>query len=220
MGEKSLHNIIKNRYAKPGDKIEVPIKNYIIDIVRDDLLIEIQTRNFSAIKDKLINLLVDHKIRLIYPISQLKWIVRINKDGKTVKSRRRSPKKGRLEDLFAELVYIPRLLSHPNFELEILFIHSEDIFLDDGKGSWRRKRWSIHDRRLLDILSSQIITTPNNLLDILPDTIDKEFTTKQLAEEKGIPIGLTRKMIYSLREMGLIKKTGNRGRSPVYSRIF
>ena len=220
MGEKSLHNIIKNRYAKPGDKIEVPIKTYIIDIVRDDLLIEIQTRNFSAIKDKLINLLVDHKIRLIYPISQLKWIVRINKDGKTVKSRRRSPKKGRLEDLFAELVYIPRLLSHPNFELEILFIHSEDIFLDDGKGSWRRKRWSIHDRRLLDILSSQIITTPNNLLDILPDTIDKEFTTKQLAEEKGIPIGLTRKMIYSLREMGLIKKTGKRGRSPVYSRIF
>jgi len=220
MGEKSLHNIIKNRYAKPGDKIEVPVKNYIIDIVRGDLFIEIQTRNFSAIKDKLMNLLVDHKIRLIYPISQLKWIVRINKDGKTVKSRRRSPKKGRLEDVFAELVYIPRLLSHPNFELEILFINSEDIFLDDGKGSWRRKRWSIHDRRLLNIVSSQIITTPNNLLDVIPDTIEKEFTTKQLAEEKGIPIGLTRKMIYSLREMGLIKKTGNRGRSPVYSRIF
>ena len=220
MGEKSLHNILKSWYAKPGDILEKPVNNYIIDIVRDDLFIEIQTRNFSAIKDKLLNLLEEHKIRLIYPISQIKWIVRINKDGKTIKSRRKSPKKGRLEDLFSELVYIPNILSHPNFEIEILFIHSEDIFLDDGKGSWRRKRWSIYDRRLLKNISSQLIKTPNDLEKVIPKSIEKEFTTKQLAKAKGMPINLTQKMIYCLREMELIHKTGNRGRSPVYSKLF
>ncbi len=220
MGEKSLHNQIKNWYSKPGDQLEVSLNKYIIDIIRDELFIEIQTRNFSAIKEKLNHLLKDHKIRLIYPISLLKWIVRINRDGETVKSRRRSPKKGRLEDLFNELVYIPKLLSNPNFEIEVLFIHSEDIFLDDGKGSWRRKRWSLSDRRLLKVISSQIIKTPKNFQGIITDPIEDGFTTRQLAKQKKLPINLARKTVYCMRKMGLIKETGKKGRSPEYSKTF
>lgn len=220
MGERSLHNEIKNWYAKPGDQVEVPVDNYVIDIVRDDLLLEIQTKNFSAIKSKLNHLIKKHKIRLIYPISQIKWIVRNNSDYETIKSRRRSPKKGRLEDVFTELVYIPRLISDPHFELEVLFIHSEDIFTNDGKGSWRRKRWSIQDRRLLKVVSSQIIRTTKDLRSIIPEELNEGFTTRQLAKQKRMPIALTRKMIYCLKKMGIIEKTGNRGRSPIYSTNF
>jgi hypothetical protein len=32
------------------DRFEVPVDGFVIDIVRDDLLIEIQTRNFSSLK--------------------------------------------------------------------------------------------------------------------------------------------------------------------------
>jgi hypothetical protein len=39
--------------ARPGDRFEVPVDGFVIDIAQEDLLIEIQTRNFSSIKSKL-----------------------------------------------------------------------------------------------------------------------------------------------------------------------
>jgi hypothetical protein len=49
--ETSLHSALKAWYARPGDRFEVFIDGFYIDIVRSELLIEIQTRNFSAIKN-------------------------------------------------------------------------------------------------------------------------------------------------------------------------
>ena len=46
------------------------VDGYVIDIVRDNLKLEIQTSNFSSIKSKLKDLVGVHRIRLIYPIAQ------------------------------------------------------------------------------------------------------------------------------------------------------
>ena len=81
MNEHSLHSEIKNWYSLPGDRFEVKIDDFIVDIVRHALLIETQTRNFSAIKMKLTRLLENHEIRLVYSIPQLKWIVHVAKSG-------------------------------------------------------------------------------------------------------------------------------------------
>ena len=110
MGETSLHDEVKRWYAQPGDRLEEWVDGYLIDIVRDDQLIEIQTGNFSAIKAKLENLVRRHPVRLVHPIAQTKWIVRLDARGGRV-SRRRSPRRGRVEDLFLELVYIPHLMA-------------------------------------------------------------------------------------------------------------
>ncbi len=48
LNEKSLHAALKAWCLQPGDQTEVPVDGYIIDIVRGDLLIEVQTRNFST----------------------------------------------------------------------------------------------------------------------------------------------------------------------------
>jgi hypothetical protein len=50
LNEKPLHASLKQWYARPGDRFEVPVDGFVIDVVRDDLLIEIQTRNFSSLK--------------------------------------------------------------------------------------------------------------------------------------------------------------------------
>ena len=49
LNEKSLHAALKEWYAKPEDLIEVPVDGFTVDIVRGDLLIEIQTRNLLTI---------------------------------------------------------------------------------------------------------------------------------------------------------------------------
>ena len=74
-------------------------EDFIVDILRDKLLIEIQTGNFFAIKKKLIKLLLNNQVRLVYPIAKLKWIASESRAGQFVR-RRKSPKKGKLLDLF------------------------------------------------------------------------------------------------------------------------
>ena len=217
MGEKSLHEGVKRWYARPNDKLEVEIDKYIVDIVRDDLLIEIQTHNFSAIKTKLKALLKRHAVKLVHPIAKKKWIVRVDTNGKTVLSRRKSPKKGRVENLFSELVYMPDMLKHPNFSLEILFIHSEEILINDGRGSWRRKRWSIHDSRLVEVVSNVAFSTPSDFKTLLPSALPTVFTSSDLAKASRLRLNDSRRMAYCLRHMGTIQVVGKRGKALLYS---
>ena len=216
MGESSLHESIKLAYSRPGDLLEEQVGEYVIDIIRRNLFIEIQTANFSSLKTKLKNLVEGHEVRLVHPISKTKWIVRTDKDGKTELSRRRSPKKGRPEDLFNELVYLPYLMSNTNFSIELLYISSEEVLINDGKGSWRRRYWSIHDRRLLEITDRAVFSEPRDFLKLLPASLPKHFTTRDLSKIKKLPIRLTQKMTYCLRLMNVIKIVGRNKGSNLY----
>jgi hypothetical protein len=216
MGETSLHDSVKQWYSQPGDRMEIWVGGYVVDVVRGDMLIEIQTGNFSAIKTKLENLVQRHPVRLVHPISQTKWIVRLNRQGERI-SRRRSPRRGRVEDIFLELVYIPHLMKEANFSLEVLLVHSEEELIDDGRGSWRRRRWSVHDRRLLDVVGRATFSTPADLLRLFPATLPEEFTTTELAESFGLRANIAQKMTYSLRHMDIIETIGKRGRANIYS---
>ena len=117
--ERSLHAALKRWYALPGDRAEVPLQGYVIDLVRHGTLIEIQTGSFAKLARKLTRLVRDHRIRLVFPIARRKWIVTTGPDGSVLR-RRASPKRGAYRDLFAELVRIPLLIGNPNFTLEVL----------------------------------------------------------------------------------------------------
>jgi hypothetical protein len=92
--ERSLHAELKQWHAQPGDQLEARVDGFVVDIVRDDLLIEIQTRNLAAIRRKLRTRLEHHSVRLVYPIAKEKWIVRKTGSGKKILGRRKSPKIG------------------------------------------------------------------------------------------------------------------------------
>jgi hypothetical protein len=155
LGENSLHAALKAAIAQPGDRFEVPVDGYVIDIVRGDQLIEIQTANFAAMKRKLAKLTRKHRVHLVHPIAAEKWIVKYGPDGETWLDRRRSPRHGTVFDVFRELVSFPHLLRDGSLTLEVLLTHEEEIRVNDGRGSWRRQGWSIADRVLVDILEHQ-----------------------------------------------------------------
>lgn len=210
--EQSLHAGLKRWLAKPGDAFEQRIDGYQIDIVRGSLLIEIQTANFGALKTKLSRLLENHKVVLVHPIAQDKWIVRKNKRGKQL-SRRKSPKHGRIENLFDELLYIPHLAAHPNFSCMAVFTQQEEIWQDDGAGSWRRKHWSIADRRLLEVTGSHRFRNLKDYLRLLPRELQSPFTHKQMAQAMGIPIWQSTRLSYCMRKMGALESVGKQGQA-------
>ena len=214
--EKSIHVSLKAWYAQPGDRLEVKVDSFVVDIVREDLLIEIQTRNFSALRGKLAALMVNYPVRLVYPVAEQHWIVKMDSESGCELSRRKSPKRGHIVHVFYELVSISLLATHPNFSLEVLLVHDEEIRCNDGKGSWRRKGWSICDRRLLAIIDRTIFLRPTDFVRLLPPALPDEFTTADLAAGLNQPRALAQKMTYCLRHMGLVDITNRRGNALVY----
>ena len=214
--ERSLHAALKAWYVRPGDSIEQQVEGYWIDIVCGDLLIEVQTRHFAQLRPKLVALLDAHPMCLLYPIFQEKWIVRVAADGTTALGRRKSPKHGRVEEVFGELVSFPELALHPHLAIEVVFVRAEEVWRDDGRGSWRRGRWSVQDQRLLAVTGSVTLTTADDFRALLPRGLVSPFGARELAEAAGLPLRLARKMVYCLRRMGVITPVGKRGRAWMY----
>jgi len=218
LNESPLHADLKSWYAQPGDRLEVEVDGFIIDIVRGKLLIEIQTANLSSIKKKLHTLAEDHRVRLVYPVARDKWIVKLAEDGKNALSRRMSPKHCQVEDLFGELVRLPRLLGNPNFSLDVLLTQEEEIRRYDGTRAWRRRGWVTHERRLLKVLDKRRFDRPADLGALLPPTLAEPFTTSDLAAAIARPRRLAQRMAYCLRKMDVIEAVGKDGNAILYAR--
>ena len=190
----------------------------MVDIVRGHLLIEIQTGNFAAIRRKLATLAVRHRIRLVYPIAQDKWIVKLAEDGRSQLSRRKSPKRGAIEHLFDELVSFPELLLNPNFSIELLLVQEEEIRRRDAVRGWRRKGWVTYEHRLLRVMERRLFQGPADIFALLPSTLSEPFATTDLAQAIAKPRRLAQKMVYCLRLSGCITLTGKTGNAILYSR--
>lgn len=208
--ERSLHSSIKRWYYQKGDRLEAKIDSFIIDIVRGNQLIEIQTKNFSALGRKLRALTKKHPVRLVHPIAKEKYIVKVSHENNKVISRRKSPKNGKVTDVFNELIRIPDLMSHENFTLEVLLIKEEEIRCDDGQGSWRRKGVSIKDRKLVDVIETVEFKDNSDFLALLPPDLQEPFSNKDLALKASVTISSARKITYCLRKMKVIEEFGKR----------
>jgi hypothetical protein len=169
------------------------------------------------LKHKLAALTEKHPVRLVYPIAREKWILKLQDEKETAAVRRRSPKRGRPEHLFLELVRFPQLMIHPNFSLEILLTKEEEVQVNDGKGAWRRKGWSIADRRLVEVLDRVILEKPEDFQTFIPPSLPQPFTARELGRSCGIPGYIAGKMLYCLREMGAAAVVGRRKRAYLYS---
>ncbi|HOO31932.1 MAG TPA: hypothetical protein PK466_01045 [Thermotogota bacterium] len=218
--EKSLHADIKAFLSKTGDEFECSYNGFIIDIKRNDLLIEIQTKNFLAMRKKLSRLLDCNRIRLVHPIIKNKKITVLETDGTTIKHSRYSPKHGDITDIFEEILYIPELVSHMNLEIQILLISAEEIRIDDGKGSWRRKGISIADRKLIEVHDDMLLNHPVQLFKLLPESIQtEEFSTRDLSEMMKITKQKASKICYTLKKIGLIIPVSKQGNLIIYRRL-
>ncbi len=226
--ETELHAALKQHYAGPYDRVEVVVDGYVVDIVRDsvssgdapsgDELIEIQTHNFAALKPKLLRLAEQHRVRLVYPIAQTRWITRVKADRQTVLGRRQSPRHGTWDDIFLELVSLPELMAHPHFTLEVVLIHEDEIRCPrTGRSRCRGIDWRVCNRRLLKVVDSTLFTTPADFRRFIPANLAMPFTSHELAVALQRPDAAAHKITYCLRKMGALVVVGKRRRAWLYT---
>ena len=215
--ESSLHASLKEYYRQPGDIVEGRVDGYHIDVVQENRLVEIQTKNFTSIRKKLSVLLESYNVHLVYPIVVRRDIVRIAPETGELLGTRKSPKKEDIYDLFSELIRIPQLIVHPHLTIEVVFIKEREIRCDDGLGSWRRRGVSIVDRGLTEVVDQRSFATPSDYLSLLPLDMPSPFTNKDLAGLARVSRAKAQKATYTLKKAGLLEEVGKKGNEILYS---
>jgi len=149
LNEGSLHAALKTWYAEEGDRFEVPVEGFVADIVRGDLIIEIQTGSASALRHKLKALLRRHPVRLALPVAGCKTIVQA--DGNGAITTRQSRKHGEWVDAVSRMVALREVLGDPNLSVDVVLIREEEVRVPRSDRRRRRRAWTVYDRRLVEV---------------------------------------------------------------------
>jgi hypothetical protein len=213
--EGPLHAAVKAALAQPGDRFEVPVGRFVIDLVRaDGELVEVQTGGFGPLGPKLDALLDDHRVRIVHPVAAERRIVRVDDAGEVL-SARRSPRRATAVELFDKLVAFPSLLAHPNLTLEVV-LSREDHIRGPTPVKVRRRTRDRGERRLIEVLDRVVLRSPADVLAALPQLPQEPFSTRELGTLLGCPTVLAQRTVYCLRLMELIEPAGKRAHTPLH----
>jgi len=217
LGEKILHATLKH-YIEPDPSLhEIKLQPFVVDILSNGHIYEIQTRQFGKLRPKLEAFLPDYPMTIVYPIPFRKWLLWIDPDSGEISKPRLSPKKGSRHDVFRELYRIKPLLSHPNLSILILFIDLEEYRLLNGwsddrkKGSWR------NDRIPLVLVSELFIEGPQDYRKLLPDNLPETFTSSEFAKASRISKPAAQTGLNILLSLNVISLVGKKGRMNLYN---
>ena len=219
--ETSLHQQLKARYAGDDGEIEVRRGRYRIDVVRDDLLIEIQHGGLAAIRDKIRALCRKNDVLVVKPIVARRRLVKLTERDGEVVSRRWSPKRGSPVDLFDELVHFTRAFPHKRLTVEAPLVEIEELRYP---GHGRRRRWRANDHVVGDQLLASVsetltLRTADDLWRLVAGEVPKPFDTAELAAAMDAPRWVAQRAAYCLREMGAARQVGKRRGAWLYERV-
>ncbi len=238
--ETSLHKTLKQIYSLEfNGQTEQKTGPYICDIVtKDSQIIEIQTSNISALKNKIEFFLKQNKkITVVHPLAEQKIIETYDNELLTV-TKRKSPKKQTIYSVLRSLTGIYNFLTEENFILEIIFTNqtecrqkTKEKVQSKNKARHHLRTWITTDKKLDSINSKIRLKTKQDYKNLLPDTLQKQFTPPQLykaifklkafneftdSQKKSAAKNYTL-LIWLLEKMEVIKKTGQKeGRSWIY----
>lgn len=217
LSEKSIHSEIKN-YLEPNKEYqEVKVGNYIADIKRDNEIFEVQTQQFKNLISKLNYYIKNgYNITIVYPLIQEKYINWIDPISTEIVERRKSSYKRYIQDIFKELYWIKDYIVKEQIKLKIITLTAEEYKYLDGYGQNQKYKATKIDKVPSKIINEINIQSVNDFKIFLPDTLPKEFTSKDFqkytrSRSKYLGSGLK-----ILREIGVIKVVRKQGNAYVY----
>lgn len=217
LSEKTVHAILKNYYEPDEDKQEIPIENFVADIYANGEIIEIQTRQFNKLRDKLQTFLPLYPVTIVYPIPREKWLIWIDETTGQLSNKRKSPVKGNPYMAFVELYKIKMFLKNPNLRLHLVLIDMEEYRLLNGWSKDKKKGSTRYDRIPTQLVEEIEINCLADYMQFVPYELEEDFTTKDFAKAAHIPTQLAQTVLNILYYVGTVERTGKEGRSYLYS---
>lgn len=217
LSEKTVHAILKNYYEPDEEKQEIPIENYVADIFSDGGIMEIQTRQFNKMRNKLSAFLPLYPVTIVYPIPREKWIIWIDEENGELSRKRKSPAKGNVYLAFIELYKIKMYLKNPNLRVKLVLMDMEEYKLLNGWSRDKKRGSSRYDRIPTELVEEVDITRIEDYMQFVPYDLEEEFTSKEFAKAAHIPVKLAQTVLNILYDIGTVTRTGKKGREYLYT---
>jgi hypothetical protein len=218
LAEKTVHAVLKNYYDPEEDHQEIPIDRYVADVFTGKEIFEIQTRQMFRMKGKLDAFLPQYPVSIVYPVPVVKTLYWLDPDTGEVSGGRKSPKKGMVYDVFAELDGIREYLDRPNLSIRVVLMNMTEYKLLCGR-SKDRKHFGAerYDRIPTELVDEVVLTCPEDYMQFVPDTLPERFTAAEFGKEAHISKELAGYALRVLRQLGIVEKVGKVGNAFLYS---
>lgn len=214
LSEKTLHSALKYYYEPDDSKHEAECGGFIADIKNDGGIIEIQTGSFFHLKRKLEAFLKEGPVTVVHPVIRQRLIIGVEKETGEIKSKRRSPKKGRLQDAFGELVHLGGVLSSGNLAVVIPIVDAEEYRVNrEKKRRFRDRGYDRVDTVPTGLIEEWSFVESDDWLRLVPDALlnkPEGFTVRELADSLELDLNKAQAMAKTLFFTGALKreKTG------------
>jgi hypothetical protein len=217
LNEHSLHADLKRWLQQPDDLFEVPLGRYVVDILRGEQVLEVQTSQLKRLQTKLIDLTTNRAVTVVYPLLGKCWLYRPTLLHKP--QRRLSPKHENWLSLFTELVYCPNLLNLPNLTVQLVLVEAEQHLTRNPERGWRKKAWLVQDTRLVTVLETRCLCCATDWWQFLPNTLPESFSSVHLAANLNCSTPLAGKILYTFWRAGWLERQGKAQRAWLYRRV-
>lgn len=210
LNESSLHNELKYILESDSTYHEVKIGGYIADIFKNNTAVEIQTRQFNKLSNKILYYLRSNIDSIIaYPIKLNSTICWLNTETNDIDSKSRSTKRETKYTIFKELYKVrwQDWIHKVTYKLVELDIY--DFRLLDGYGNNKKAKATKVDKKIKSVIRITDIHGIAGFLDIIPEELkDREFTSSDLSKYTRCHIDDARKMLLILSENNIIHRIG------------
>lgn len=216
LSEKTIHAVVK-RYLEPDEGFqEVKVGSYFADILHEGGIMEIQTRSFDRLRDKLAAFLPVYPVTVVYPIPERKWVRWVDKESGALSERHRSPRRGTPYDVFYELYKIRPWITHENFRLKLLMLEMDELRYLDGWSKNKKRGSTRMDRIPGELICEYDFTRPEDYMELVPPELEDTFTVKEFSKAAGIDPSRGGGVLPILKDLGVLERVGKEGKAYIY----
>ena len=216
LSEKTVHAILNNYYEPDEDRQEIPVERYVADIYANGEIIEIQTRQFNKMRNKLTAFLPLYPVTIVYPIPFEKWIIWVDEETGELSRKRKSPVRGNPYIAFVELYKIKMFLKDPNLRVRLVLMNMEEYKLLNGWSRDKKRGASRYDRIPVELVQEIEINCVQDYMQFVPSELEGEFTSKEFAAAAHISVTLAQTVLNILYHVGIVTRTGKKGKQYLY----
>lgn len=212
--EKAIHFILKNYFENDNALMEVKLDGMIVDIYNEEGIIEIQTKSFDRLRNKLEKFLDKYPLTIVYPLTNSKRITWLNSEN-NADYNRKSPLHMNVFNSFKELYKIKNYLKHKNLHFCFVFLNVIEIKNLDGYGKDKKKKASSLNKLPIDIDKILYFDSFEDFKNIFDGT-ENEFTSRDLSKMKKIKLKDAQVALTVLNYLEIVERIGKSERSYIY----
>lgn len=219
LSEKTLHAVLKEYYEPDSDSQEVKIGNYVADIVGENGIIEIQTRQLRNLVPKLKCFLEATDVTVVHPVAKIKYVSWLNEETGEISKPRKSNKSYDEYSALWEIYALKEFIRNPRFHLIVCFLELDEIRSLNGWSRDKKCGSTRYDRIPRNLLGELKLYSWEDYWQFIPTTVEKDFTCAEFATAINKDKETARELLYILESAGLVVRSGKKGNSILYSVI-